>query len=124
MKTRHYQKGMTGTGWLIVLGLIGLATIVVIRLLPLYYENFQIRTVLENMQNDPEFSPTSKHIIWNSLAKRLNVNGVRSIRKEHLKLIKSKNKLTIVLDYETRLPFIANLDVVGKFTESIELPTK
>ncbi|MBL4762245.1 MAG: DUF4845 domain-containing protein [Gammaproteobacteria bacterium] len=124
MKTRHYQKGMTGTGWLIVLGLIGLAAIVFIRLLPLYYENFQIKSILESMKSDQAFTPTSKPVVWKKMYKLLDVNGIKSLRKEHLTLVKSKDKITLSIKYESRSAFLGNLDIIGKFEQSMDFPVQ
>ena len=42
MKTLKRQQGMTGIGWLIILGMIGFFVSLGLRLFPVYSENFNV----------------------------------------------------------------------------------
>ncbi len=85
----------------------------------MYYENFQIRSILNSIQEDPSIDVKSKRAIWSTLQNRFNIDDVDSIKREHVKLSRKNSKTTIKIDYERRKPLIANLFIGAKFSETL-----
>jgi len=116
---RHRQQGLSGVGWLIVIGFIALIFSAFFSIYPMYYDNYLIKSVLTSVQEDPSIDVKSKRAIWDSMSKKLFINEVRVIQREHVKMSRKDGKTTITVNYESRADFIGNLNFVGVFSESV-----
>jgi S-adenosylmethionine synthetase len=85
----------------------------------MYYGNFKVKSVLEKIQQDSEIDPKSKRAIWESLRKRLYVDEVRVVRREHVTMVRKDGKTTVTVAYETRDVFIGNLFIGATFSDSV-----
>lgn len=117
--TRHRQKGLSSAGWLALAGIFALIIISVLRVFPIYMDNFTIKSVLTSIQEDAKIDPKSRRAIWESINKRLYINEIRSIKREHVKMTRKNGKTTVTISYETRRPYIGNLFIGGTFSESV-----
>lgn len=113
------QRGLSFIGWMAVVGIFGLLLISFFRVFPIYNENLTIKTVLEAVRDDQDIDAKSKAAIWNSIFKRLYINDVRSIKREHVKIVRKDGKTTVTITYETKHPYIGNLFIGGNFSESV-----
>ena len=120
-KTRlmQRQKGMSTAGWIGIVGIFGLLIITFFKVFPMYYGNFKLKTVLEAIQQDQSLDVKSRRAIWESMQKRLYVNEVRSIQKEHVTMERKDGKTTITVKYEIRDSYVANLFIGAYFEESV-----
>jgi len=118
MKT---QQGMTGMGWLMVLFLIGFFALLTFKFAPIYLEHFSVKGVLESFEEEPLITQKSKKIIRDMLMARLNTNGVRDIKKEHVKIEKKAGVLTIRITYFVRKPMVGNVEIIVSFDDQIRL---
>jgi len=116
---RYRQKGLSSAGWLAMIGVFGILIVTGIRVIPIFIENFNIKTVLESVQGDARINPKSKRAIWESIQKRLAVNEVYLIKREDLKMTRKNGKTTITITYESRRPYVGNLFIGGAFSESV-----
>ena len=122
MNTRHHQRGMTAIGWLLVLGLIAFFTLVTLRLVPMYLEYGKVASTLESLPSEPGISSLSKAEIVSIITRRFDVNDVRNVDPKKVLISKDRGVLTIGFSYERREHLISNIDVVGKFDKSVEVP--
>ena len=116
---RRRQKGLSTAGWLLVAGIFGLLIISFFKVFPMYYGNFKLKSALEALQQDTDVDPKSKGDIWQSLQKRLFVNEVRNITREHVKMERKDGRTTVTVTYEVRDDYIGNLFIGARFAESI-----
>ena len=116
--SRHRQKGMSSFGWFAVFGIFALLLIMFFKIFPMYYGNYQLKTALEALAMDERVDPKSKRAIWTSLQKRLYINEVRSIQREHVTMARKDGKTTVTVDYEVRDNFIGPLFIGGHFVQS------
>lgn len=117
--TRHRQQGLSSIGWLALAGIFALIIITIIRVVPIYMENMTIKSVLTSVQEDAKIDPKSRRAIWDAISKRLYINEVRLIKREHVKMTRKDGKTTVTISYETRRPYIGNLFIGGTFSESV-----
>ena len=110
---------MSSFGWIAIAGIFGFLVITFFKVFPMYYENFKLKSALEAVQNDMEIDSKSKRAIWDSLRKRLYINEVRSITREHVTMERKDGKTTVTISYELRDDYIGNLFIGGTFSESI-----
>ncbi|MCP4980974.1 MAG: DUF4845 domain-containing protein [Gammaproteobacteria bacterium] len=116
---RHRQRGMSSFGWIAIAGIFGLLVITFFKVFPMYYENFKLKSVMEALQEDSSIDSKSKREIWTALQKRLYVDEIRSIKREHVKMERKDGKTTVTVNYETRDSYVGNLFIGGHFVESI-----
>lgn len=113
------QKGMSSFGWIAVAGIFGFLLITFFKIFPMYYTNIKLQSSMEALQNDTSIDSKSKRAIWQSLQKRLFVNEVRNITREHVSMERKDGKTTVTVSYEVRDNYIGNLFIGGSFVESI-----
>jgi Tfp pilus assembly major pilin PilA len=113
------QQGMTTIGLLLVLVVIALFALSAVRIIPIYIENFAIKSVLTAVQDDQRIDAKSKAAIWESLSKRLYINEVRLIKREHVGISRENGQTTVTITYESRRPYIGPLFIGGSFSESV-----
>ena len=117
MSSRHRQKGMSSFGWIAVFGIFALLLILLLKVFPMYYGNYQLKSTLETLVMDDRLNPKSKKEIWESLQRRLLINEVRSIKREDVTMKRKDGKTTITVDYEVRNSFIGPLFIGAHFVE-------
>ena len=119
--SRHSQKGVSTTGWLIVIAIFGFLVITFFKVFPFYYDNFRLKSALEALAQDTEIDPKSKRDIWNSLQKRLFIDEVRSVTRENVTMTRKDGVTTVTVTYENRDKYIGNLFIGASFTEKVEI---
>ena len=117
MKPRHRQLGLSSAGWILVAAIFGLLVITFFKVFPMYYDNFKVKSVLESLQDDTSIDPKSKRAIWDSLQKRLYVQGVKSIQRENVSMERKDGVTTVTITYQAQDDYIANLYIGARFVE-------
>lgn len=121
------QRGMTLIGWVIVLGVIAFFATVVMRVFPMYQEYYSVVQIMEGMETELKNNKLTKQQVWILFAKRFNTGYVKSVEKENVEILRGKNSphvTKVVIDYEVREPFIAQIDLVGHFHREIDVEPK
>ena len=113
------QRGLSTVGIIAVVGIFGLLVVTLVKIFPMYYDNFKVNSALEALQKDSAVDPKSKRAIWESLQKRLYINEVRVVTRQHVKMVRKNGKTTITVSYETRDAFIGSLFIGAAFVNSI-----
>jgi hypothetical protein len=110
---------MSSFGWIAVFGVFAFLLITLFKVFPMYYDNFKLKSSLEALQRDETIDVKSKGAIWESLKKRLYINEVRSIKREHVSMSRKDDKTTVTVTYELQDKYIGNLFIGGRFVETI-----
>ena len=120
MKTRS-QNGLTLIGFIIVLA-IGLFFVYTgMRVVPMYLEYAALGNALETVRNTPGAAEMPATQIRNKIINSLWVSyASNNIKREHIRITRS-NGLQIRVVYETRVPWVGNLDLIGHFDKSVTL---
>ena len=116
---RHKQKGMSTVGWVAVIGIFGLLLITFFKVFPMYYDNFKLKSALEALSQDQAVDPKSKRAIWEALQKRLFVEDIRTITRQHVTMERKDGKTTVTVIYEAKDDYVGNLFIGGRFRESV-----
>lgn len=119
MKRYQRQQGITATGlilWLIVLGFAALLTL---RLFPIYMESFKIDTAMQSVIEDPALVKKSNGEIIEALLRRFEIDDVQRIGRRnyrsHVKIEKKRDKVAIMVTYRAEAPLFRNLSLVADF---------
>jgi hypothetical protein len=110
---------MSSIGWIAVAGIFGLLLITFFKVFPMYYGNFKLQSALEAVRLDESLDSKSKREIWQSLQKRLYINEVRNIKREHVTMERKDGKTTVTVSYDIQDDYVGNLFIGGRFVESI-----
>jgi len=121
------QQGMTLIGWVMVLGIIAFFATVVMRLLPMYQEYYSVLQIMDGMEIELKNNKLTKKQVMTLLEKRFNTGYVFSVKKNNVEISRGKNNVhvsKIVIDYEVRKPFMAQIDLIGHFKTEIDIEPK
>ena len=112
------QNGMTMISWLVVLGIVVFFILIGIKMIPTYLENYSIKQVLTNMENDRAVRSMSPAEMKQSFMKRLKINSVYEFDRNAIQIKKEKNGTRFEVSYEIRKPVAGNVSIVMAFSES------
>lgn len=116
---RRTQRGVSVPSvmlWLMI-GFLALKVISVI--LPVYYEYYTVTKVIHNLMNDLKVENKNPAEMQSALESRFQVNSIK-LPMTNFQFSRDDGNYKIVLDYEVRQNFIANLDVVEHFSKTFE----
>jgi len=112
---------MTGLGWLIVLGLIGFAAMITIKMVPVVMEGMAIKKHVESLKDVPLITKKTKSEIRSLLQRRLDVDDVESIKRDNIKIERTPGHLIVTLEYEIRKPLLGRYDVIASHKNSVDI---
>ena len=112
---KRTQGGMTMLGFLITLSVVILFIFCGMKIVPMYIEYYSVKKMLAAISNNPEAANSSKDQIRKMFRRSLEIDYVKIITPEMLKIETTDSGYNLVVDYERREELVANLDVVGKF---------
>ena len=112
---KRTQGGMTMLGFLITLSVVILFLFCGMKIVPMYIEYYSVKKMLATISKNPEAVNMPKDKIRGLFSRSLEIDYVKIIKPEMLKIETTESGYNLVVDYERRESLIANLDVVGKF---------
>jgi hypothetical protein len=119
-----HNKKQQGASTPLVILFVAMAMIVLtiaFKLYPAFYENWQVKHVLEGFDNETGLADISVNEIKSRFDKRLLTNNVRDFNStKHLTVSKQDGSLSIYIEYEVRVPIYKNIDAIVSFEESLE----
>ena len=117
------QRGMTLISWLILLGILLFNGIVALNVVPVYINDHSVKTLMKNLEMDSTIRGKNPKALKEIITKRLRINNVYSVTKEHITIKKSKNDYLITIEYEPRGKLMGNLDYIVTFKHQSRIPT-
>ena len=115
------QRGLTLISWLIVFIMAGFLIMVGIKITPVYIDHFAVKSILESVKKEPFAGRKSVRELRNMIMKRLDINTVRHVTRDHIAIKRSKGVTTIKIAYEERRHVVHNIALVITFEETAEL---
>ena len=120
MKIRS-QNGLTLIGFIIVLAIGLFFAYTAMRVVPMYLEYFALGNALQTVRDTPGAAEMPATKIRDKILNSLWVSyASNNIRREHIRISRS-NGIQIRVVYEIRVPWVANLDLIGHFDKSTTL---
>ncbi len=114
------QNGMTMISTAIVLGVIAFFVLLILKIGPIYFDHFKVRSSLESLTKDQSLGSKSKREIMKLLRSRFDINSVKHITKDEIKITKKGREVKVAIVYEVIENIAGNLDVLISFDEVIE----
>lgn len=118
---KQRQHGISITGLVLLLALLGTIAIVGMRIIPLYADYLTVLQIAKDMQNDGSLLTNTKREINIILNKRFRTNNLWDLKpKEVVKFKKDPTGgIMLHIDYEESSPLIFNLEITAKFDKVI-----
>ena len=122
MGFRNRQRGISFLGLIVVLGVLGFAAVIGLKLFPVYMDSWKIDGVMKAVIKEPGVNEQSRQEIIEMMLKRLDIEAVDSLNysnyKDRLSVSKRKNNVTIHVTYEVMTPLMGNLSLLAQFDKS------
>ncbi len=121
MHLKQKQYGMSMTGWLFVILVLGITFTIIVKLAPLYAENRYVVEALKSLSETPNgFESMSNGEIKQKLYSFYTINGVRSEGSKNIEIDRQPNKVLVSINYEVRVPMFYNVDAVVSFNNVLD----
>ncbi|WP_439133856.1 DUF4845 domain-containing protein [Pseudomaricurvus sp.] len=119
MHLAKYQKGMSATGWLIILLVVGFTLLCLFRMVPAYVDNRYIQEgLLDLSEQGDKIEEMSPNEIRRQVGRFFQMNNVRSQSSKSIEVERLQEKTLVHMNYEVRVPIIYNIDVVMTFNNT------
>ena len=115
------QQGLTLMSFVIVLVVVAFFAVVVMKLFPMYSEYNNLKGVMNAFAAQPNSATMTPAQIHSDLNRRFNIAYIESVQKEHIKIRRTGRITELNIAYEVRKPLFFNLDIVGKFDNTVTL---
>ena len=121
------QKGLTLIGMLLTMSTIIIMGIVIIRVVPVYLENYEVVNSMQALNTLPttDFSTDpamNANILRTKLLNQLYVNSIESITPEQIKMTPDDHgNFQVTIKYQVTKPLVANVSLLFDFDLSQEV---
>jgi len=123
MNFKRRQRGMSFLGLIVLVGILGFATVIGLKLIPIYMDAWKIDGVLNAVINEPEVNEWSRKKVIDAMLKRLDIDSVEAVNfsnyKETVTVTKKDSSTTINVYYRVETPLIGNLSIVAEFDKTV-----
>jgi len=115
------QRGVSGSGFIALLAVIIVSVLLLLKLFPVYMENFNVTTSLHSLSNESGVKEMKSSAIKTLLERRFSINEVDHVTRKNITIMKKKDNMTIDINYEVRKPLVGNIDIVIYFNDHLKL---
>ena len=116
---QHKQQGLSALAILVLLAVIGFFLTIATRIGPLYLDNSFVDAALQSLADEPVHT-MSDGKIRRKLQASFTINAIRDVYAKDTVIERKKTATTVSLDYERRVHFLANVDVVVVFKNTYD----
>ena len=101
-----------------ILFMIGFVAFNVLKILPVYMESFTIESAVKSLETDRGQTFSGAMDVRNTLLKRFGINNVAIATKDDIAVVRENNYYLVEVDYEVRVPYFKNIDLLLSFTHT------
>ncbi len=123
-KLPKHQRGLTLISIVLILGLIGFFTLLILKIVPIYIDHNKVASAMKELRNSPDLLNMSEFQIRDSLSKRFNINYVYDVKNEDIEVLKHGDYLKVAIEYEVVKKVAFNLSILAEFNDVIEIGEK
>jgi len=119
------QKGLTLISWLAIIAVVLFNAIIAMNIVPVYLNDHSVKTLMESLESDSSVRGATPKKIKQVITKKLRVNNVYSVTKEHITIKKTnKNEYLVTVEYEPRGKLVGSLDYIATFKHEARIPAR
>lgn len=112
------QRGLSFGGFILGAFLLVIASIVIMKLIPAYIQNAQIKSVFYAITHDPDMQKASPREIHVSFDKRASIDAITAIKADEIEIDSGDGKLVLSANYSVKVPLFANISLLLEFNPS------
>jgi len=113
------QQGSSGIFILIVIMLCFFGFFTILKVFPLYTQNWAIETVFKNLKEESADKEISARQIEDMIQKRFQINGAGEL-VGFVEVTGQGSNIIIDMEYERRVPLVSNIELVATFNHYID----
>lgn len=113
------QQGITVLGGLVTLAIVGFILTAGLKIGPLYLDNSFVKAAIDSLAEE-NIHTMSDAEVRRKLSAYFDINNVRDIDMKLIKIEREKTHTLVSLNYEKRINFMGNLDVVVRFENTYD----
>ncbi|MFW5825041.1 MAG: DUF4845 domain-containing protein [Marinobacter sp.] len=121
MKQPSHQRGASTLGILVAVLFFGSLLTLVIKLGPVYLDDYTVQGALEGLDGEEGLSDMTPADVRRLVTRRLSVNNIDGFSAKDIKIEKDGDTVILSLDYEVRTHVVSNVDAVISFSHFYEL---
>ena len=110
-KGMYKRRGISLSGLLITSVILILVAIFGLRLVPVYLEYTAIKKNLTAIAQDPNLQQADLNQIRLSFSKRAQVDSIKSISGQDIKINKENNRIILSAKYTAKIPLVENISL-------------
>ena len=115
------QRGMTITGWVMMIGVSLFFVLLGIKMVPAYTEFHSIDSIVQGLKDEPRLKQGNAREIRKALAARFNINSIYDFDTNNISIKKTKDGTNVQIEYEVRESVAGNVFVVMEFFTEVNL---
>lgn len=116
------QTGLSALGFLVVLAIGAFFLTALFKVGPLYLDNYFVRGAMQTLADENVHEMTDV-TIRRKISDSFTINNVRDVDVKKVQVVREKTRTLVKLDYEKRVNFFGNLDVVAVFSNVYDSST-
>ena len=113
------QRGLSTLGLMVTLLLVAFFLLCSFKLIPLYLDSYFVQASLNKLR-DEDLATMTNTQIRDKVDRHFSIDGIRDVSVRDVKIERQKDRVILNLDYEKRINFLGNLDVVVSFQNGID----
>ncbi len=115
------QQGITFIGLMIILGLIAFFTLITLKILPIYMDDWKVVALLDGFKDEPLITQKTVAEIKTLIHRRMKIGYVDHLKLDQFDVEKKEGTLTLGIEYEYRVNLVGNLDVIASFNHEVKI---
>ena len=112
------QRGITLTGLIVILVLLGMGALLGFKLFDPYVQYFTIKKTFKTLAQNPELRSGTRKEIQNAYQRYSLIDSITSISEEDIEVRKDGNTIVISANYSVKVPLVANISLLVDFAPS------
>lgn len=110
--------------WMVIIIFLLFQIVIAMNVLPVYLTDSAVKSILEELPNDPKARQASTKELKTLVLRRLSVNSVYTVKPDNVKIRKGRGENIVIIDYEPRGKLIGNLEYIVHFEHEARVPTR
>ena len=112
------QRGITLTGLIVILVVLGMAATLGFKLFNPYMQYFTIKKTFKTLAQNPELKSGNRKEIQSAYQRYSLIDSITSISEEDIEVKKDGNTIVISANYSVKVPLVANISLLVDFAPS------
>ncbi|MDP6096495.1 MAG: DUF4845 domain-containing protein [Gammaproteobacteria bacterium] len=115
-----YQRGVSKLGLIMLVAFLGVFLTFGLKVAPIYIDNNLITGICRELIENGEAANMTQGEVRQRISNSLRINNIPDFELTNIRMRKVSDAPIITIAYETRVPLIANMDVVVVFDTTLQ----